>query len=344
MGEAKRKREQKSVFISRPGAYGDVLITTPVLPMLHKEGYRIVYHTSERGEEVLRNNPYIDKLIVKQKDEIPVEQLEDWINVTAKALGCERIISFTEYIESIISLHPRNSEYVYPKSVRFAKCNKNYYEQTMERAGLQYTHDDLIPQLFFTQVEKDSASKYVKPGLFNILWCLSGSGNSKLYPYIHEVCERLVNENKDVHIITVGDNKCRQLETLKHDRITNTSGDITMRTSMCLTGLVNLVVSPDTGILHASGCYLTPKIGLLGHTNIENITKHFRHDYSLESPAECAPCFRLIYFADLICPRDKETHACWCMKKLEANMLYNRIIDVMGVYGCREAHAQSVMA
>ena len=42
---------------------------------------------------------------------------------------------------------------------------------------------------------------------------------------------------------------------------------------MILTKLVDLVISPDTGVLHASGAFDTPKIGLLGHTTIENITK-----------------------------------------------------------------------
>jgi ADP-heptose:LPS heptosyltransferase len=50
---------------------------------------------------------------------------------------------------------------------------------------------------------------------------------------------------------------------------------------MALTKFVDLVISPDTGVLHASGCYDTPKIGLLGHTTIENITKYFKNDYSI---------------------------------------------------------------
>ena len=78
---------------------------------------------------------------------------------------------------------------------------------------------------------------------------------------------------------------------------------------MALTGVVDLVLSPDTGLLHASGCYDTPKIGILGHNTIECITKHFKNDYSIESDpekAECSPCLYLIYNKNLQCQTSSE--------------------------------------
>ena len=108
---------------------------------------------------------------------------------------------------------------------------------------------------------------------------------------------------------------CKLIES-HADRITNLSGDIDIRISMAMTKFADLVISPDTGVLHASGCYDTPKIGLLGHTTIENITKHFINDYSVESDpalAECSPCFRLIYDMHLQCPVHTITGSAYCM-------------------------------
>ena len=98
---------------------------------------------------------------------------------------------------------------------------------------------------------------------------------------------------------------------------------------MTLTKYVNLVIAPDTGVLHASGCYETPKIGILGHTNITNITKHFINDFSIEAECACAPCFHLIYDHDVQCPVDVVTRAAWCMSAgIPPEKLYARFKKV----------------
>ena len=336
MSETNQFKNKKTVLISRPAAFGDVIITTPVIKKLYDQGYNIIYYTTERGEEVLRNNPYITKLIVKKKTDVPPEKYDGYLKTLQDTYKTERLIDFSQCIETKIAMHPRNPEYVYPKETRIKICNKNYYEYTMEHAGLEYDIKDLIPQLFFSESEEETARQYLRKDKFNILWCLTGSGSNKTYPHAHQVWEWITAEHDDIHIITIGDAKCQLLESLKHPNITNLAGLIPMRTSMCLTKLTDLVISPDTGVLHASGAYETPKIGLLGHTNRENITKHFRHDYSFESKSPCAPCFRIIYHADLICPRDDEWNACWCMLKISQSELYDRILKVRKVYGSQQ--------
>lgn len=326
MGKVKQLRDQNTILISRPGAFGDCIITTPAVKKLAEQGYKVIYYTTERGEEVLRHSPHIAKLIVKKKGEIPIDELDGYLKCLLDTYRCERLIDFTECIETQIAMHPRNPEYVYPKQDRYKICNKNYYEHTMEHAGLEFLDTELRPQLFFTDAEEEATRKLLRPNCFNIVWCLAGSGSNKAYPHCHQVWDWLTEEYDNIHIITVGDEKCKFLETLQHENITNLAGQVPMRTSMCLTKFASLIVSPDTGVLHAAGVFKTPKIGLLGHTNRENITKHFENDYSIESASPCAPCFRLIYHADIVCPRDEEWHACWCMLKIDHEELYNRIV------------------
>jgi ADP-heptose:LPS heptosyltransferase len=166
---------------------------------------------------------------------------------------------------------------------------------------------------------------------------MSGSGNNKAWAHTEELCEKICNGFSDVHIITVGDYKCKIIEPNIEGRVTNLSGEIPMRTSMALTGLVDLVIAPDTGIIHASGCYRTPKICILGHNTIECITKHFENDYSVEADqklAPCAPCLYLIYDMKLQCPvddspRENSTGATWCMAKgVTIDMVYNKFLEV----------------
>jgi ADP-heptose:LPS heptosyltransferase len=64
---------------------------------------------------------------------------------------------------------------------------------------------------------------------------------------------------------------------------------------MLMCNYVDLVISPESGILNAAGCYETPKIGLLTHSNKQNLTSTFLNDYSIQADISCSPCHRMIY-------------------------------------------------
>jgi ADP-heptose:LPS heptosyltransferase len=288
-------------LLVRYGAYGDALNITPVIKKLHEDGYEVIVNVNKRTEEVLRHNPHISRFIMHDES-VPIDKLEAvWDKVKAENPH-DKYINFSESIECNVALHPINPEYIYPKYERYERCNRNYYDVTERWAGL----DGCVkrPEFYYTEAEEKEAVQYIKPGKFNILWALSGSGKQKVYPWAEYVIGQILKDYTDVQIITIGDLRSQLLETLQDERITNLSGEIPMRISMILTKFVDLVISPDTGVLHASGCYDTPKIGILGHTNIENITKYFTNDYSIEAEVPCAPCFHLIYDHDVQCPVD----------------------------------------
>lgn len=280
---------------------------------------------------MLKGNPHIAKLI-QHREETPIDKLSDEIERLRKKFGCEKVIDFSESIEVALSQHPRSPNYKLTKPERLARFNRNFYEYSFEHAGYPHQgvcgwatpnpdHNKIFrPELFFEKSEIDEARKYLKPG-FNILMGMSGSGNNKAWPYSEALAIRICQDYPDVHIITVGDLKCKIIEPVIEGRVTNLSGEIPMRISMALTGLVDLVIAPDTGIIHAAGCYDTPKICLLGHNTIECITKHFTNDYSIEADstaAPCSPCLFLVYNIKLQCPiddspHDQSTGAVWCM-------------------------------
>jgi len=305
----------KKVLITRYGAYGDNIVITPVLREFKQQGWKVIMDYSDRGEPIFRHNPNIDEHIFYKKDSVPINKLQDhWIKQNDK-IKPDKYINFSETLEVALALHPRSPRYNYSKTERFMLCNKNYYEYSMKWAGLN--SDNYIPELFFTKDEEIDAKQYLRSMKFNILICLSGSGKHKAYPWTEILMGSILNEFPDAHIITVGSYTCKMIES-HAKRVTSLAGDIDIRMSLLLTKYVDLVISPDTGVLHAAGCYDTPKIGLLGHTTIENITKHFKNDYSVESNpvlAECSPCFRLIYNMKMQCPQDPVTGMAYCMSK-----------------------------
>lgn len=309
----------KKAMIVRIGAYGDMLIISPVVDHLFKQGYDVILYTGKRGKEVYKHDPRI-KEFVNHDEATPISKLDDVIEQARTKIKPDLIFNLTASIEQDLALHPSQPEYVYPKQERADLCNKNYYEHTVEKCKIDHlslASNQLRPSIAFSQEELKKAKETMKEDMFNVVWALSGSGRNKVWPWAEYVWNELVKKHPDVHVITIGDERCQILEdftsSLPQENVTMLSGKINIRESFALTSVCDLVISPDTGVLHASGCFETPKVGLLGHTTKENITKHFLNDFSLEADCECAPCFYLIYDHNIQCPVEQISGSAWCM-------------------------------
>lgn len=292
------------ILIFRSGAFGDCVLTTPLVRYLTSQGHELTYVTGARGMQVLKNNPHI-KNLVAHKEDTPLDKLSDYIDYLNRKYKAEKTIDLSESIEVALSVHPRGSDYKYSKPEKLARFNRNFYEYTFEHAGYKWQDQSLLPELFFDESELSEARNYLKEGCFNILLGMSGSGNNKAWPYNEHLAKKICTVYPQAHIITVGDERCQLIEPVIEGRVTNFSGKVSMRISMAMTSMVDLVIAPDTGLIHAAGCYPTPKICLLGHNTKECITKHFLNDYSIEADqkaAPCAPCLSLIYNIKLQCP------------------------------------------
>lgn len=311
---------------------GDLIITTPLLRHLHSQGHQLFIVCGERGEEVLKNNPHVHKILEHDKT-VKNENLGEHMQYLMRKHHCERLIDLNESIECALSQHPRSPNYKLPKAERLARFNRNFYEFCFEFSGEKWEGVDLTPELFFEESELITARNHLKPMSYNVLVGLSGSGNNKAYPWMMDLCNSIQKDYPNVHIITVGDTRCQLLEDSIDDvNVTKLSGNIPMRESMALTSMVDLVIAPDTGIIHAAGCYDTPKICLLGHNTKECITKHFTNDYSIESNsrlASCSPCLYMIYDMKQQCPLNPETNSSICMADgLPLQVVYNKFQEV----------------
>lgn len=305
------------ILIWRHGAFGDCIVSTPLVRFFKQRGDEVVYVCNERGEQILRHNPHIETLEVEPKDVVPMPELPAHMERLRKKYNCDKILDLSESIEVALSQHPRSPNYKLPKQERFNKFNRNFYEYTFEHVKESWEGVDLKPEVFLTDEELTSAKSYLKSDHFNVTIGMAGSGGNKAWPHTEELCAKMKELIPNLHVITVGDERCQMIEP-QGDYITNLSGKIPMRESMGLTKLSDLVIAPDTGLLHAAGCFDTPKIGMIGHNTRESITKYFTNDYSVEADplkAQCAPCFYLVYDMPLQCPQDLENGGAYCMSK-----------------------------
>ncbi len=323
-------------LIARIGAFGDVIITTPLIRYLKQQKHEVYVVTSERGEQILRYNPNVDKLITHKKDSIKIDKLGEYFEGIRKDNKCDKLIDLSSSIETKLCFHPTQPEYNLPKRDRIALCSKNYYEHTIDLAlGKSLNSNQLRPEVFFSEKEKGDYAKFRADyiGKKIIIVGLSGSGTNKAYPYLQYVLSAILEGNKDVIFVTTGDETCKILEQgLIHDRVIHKSGVWSFRQSMIACKSASLVIAPDTGLIHASGCFDTPKICMLGHTTKENITKHFKNDKSIEASVPCSPCFRLIYNLKEQCPTDVESCAAFCMSDgIDPNLIIKRILNTVGL-------------
>jgi hypothetical protein len=70
-----------------------------------------------------------------------------------------------------------------------------------------------------------------------------------------------------------------------------------------MTKYVDFVFGPETGLLVGAGMMGTPKSMLFTLANMDQVVKHHRNDFSLQSRAECSPCYTLAY-SGLFCPKE----------------------------------------
>jgi ADP-heptose:LPS heptosyltransferase len=309
----------KKVLVIRLGAIGDMIIITPLLRLLKQDGYYVTLYTKKSGAHILKHNPNIDKVLLHD-DDIKLDELEAlYIKISR---GYDKVVNLSMSIEGTLVKTEGRSDFNWDQVKRHAACNVNYYDRTNDLGG--YIETGLNGELFFSPLEHSQARKFRRKyaGRFMVIWVLSGSSYHKAYPYAEYVAKALC-KYPEIMICTVGDAMAELLEwdLLNTKRYANRWE---IRKSMIMTKYADLVVGPDTGMLHAAGCYDTPKILLLSSATDENISKHWKNKHVLTANVECYPCHRLITTLQA-CPLEPGLGTPVCMSQLHSKSVFNAI-------------------
>ncbi len=304
----------KKVILHRFGAIGDFIIITPLLRKLKEDGYHVTLNTNKTGMNILSHDPNIDAFI-EHDTSMPAD------DTLAKHLeklnrGYERAIDLCESIEGTLARVSWRKDFHDSQAKRHAECNKNFYDFTLDWGGypeIKGLHGDLYFTNKETKAVRDIRKKHRKK--FLVMWSLSGSSPHKVYPYSEFVINLFVNRHPDVMVLTVGDAVCELIEP-HGKQIKNYSGKWSIRKALAMTNYVDLVIGPDTGLMHGAGCYETPKILLLSSNTEENLSKTWENCTNLIPPVDCHPCHRLHYDREF-CPVDTQLDTPVCMTKLK---------------------------
>lgn len=319
------ENKEKKCLIIRYGAWGDHIIASALYRAIKEDGYHLTLNTLPRGKDIVKNNPYIDELIIQEDNQILNEKLDEYWAEISK--GYDKVINLSESIEGQLLKVEGRPEFAWSKEKRHEECNKNYYDYTLELGGYKHITGK-TGELFCSPIEHTLARtiRQKHKNKFLILWGFSGSSFHKIYPFQEYVILAFVNKYPDSIVLTVGDGLCEVLGE-PHPRVYYYSGKWGIRKTLIMTQYADLVVATETGILNAAGCYDTPKIAILSHSTHENLTKYFKNVHPIHADVVCYPCHQ-IHYSLQSCPIDEKLKSPLCMARLSPDILFKKMEEI----------------
>lgn len=294
-------KPEKTCAVVRYGAFGDLLMAASIFPQLKEQGYHITLYTVERGYEVVKHDPHIDKVVLQDHNQVPNAALTAFFeHLEAKH---DKFVNLCESVEGTFLAMPDRAMSKMPHAARHRLMNHNYVEFTHELAGLEYK-----PAVKFYATDEEQAwakrERAKMGGDFVVLWSLAGSSVHKSWPHIDAIIARFMMTRPDCRIILVGDESCRILEGgwEKEARVLRRSGVWSIRQSLAFLAESDLVIGPETGVMNAAAFMPMPKIVTLSHSSVENLVRDWVNAVSLEPQrTPCYPCHKMIYgFQDCV--------------------------------------------
>ena len=319
--------------IARMGGVGDNLIASSVLPGLKKKYGKVEVITSRPQDVVFENNPYIDKLSVRDPGDPgwgDGHSWQAWFQSRAKEYDFFANLSHTcETLRVFIRVQ---SQYWWSQDARRILAKQNYLETVHDICGIDYS--EIAPNFFPTDDEiaqaKETREKIASPSGKIIAWVLTGTRIDKVYPYAETAIARIIRET-GVPVVAMGAPgkdfefaKAIQKDIIKHNGSDAgfhlaLSSDAEkpnwpVRRILSMAQACDLVIGPDTGPMWGVAMRDIPKILLLSHASEENITKHWVNTTTLHADpirVPCWPCHRLHDDASTCVPNaDKNGPAC----------------------------------
>ena len=289
----------KSVLVARHGAYGDMIHCTHLPRLLKENGYDFVgFSTGKRGANILKNNPFIDKLHYAELSDFNKALGIDYFNTRLMTIGREydRVINLNQIIEVGALPGQFQKEYFLDQKTRDRIGGENYYDVATKAAGFSNLVGKYRGELFFSQDEENIVDKYLSKyrGKFRVLINLSGSSPHKAFVQAKEVIDRIMYTYPDSYVFTTGDELSKGLDS---DRVgvIKLSGKMPFRQVLLMAKYMNCVIGTESGMMVGASCHGTPTIQLLTAASKENHVKYAENDYSLQSPARCSPCHKNPY-------------------------------------------------
>lgn len=266
----------KKILIIRLSSIGDIVLTTPVVRCVKQQvpGCELHFLTKAKFADVLKYNPYIDKLIL----------LGDSLSDTIKVLRSEKYDFIVDLHKNIRSLLIRLSLRV--PSASFNKLNfkkfllTKFHIDRMPKVHivdryfaaakrLNVENDGQGLDFFFSDEEKNTNLPLPEAFRSNYVAIAVGAQHfTKIYPAekVWELC-RMLYPNKVVLIGGKTDiERGKQIVAMSQGNVINACGQLSLRQSALVLWRSDVVIANDTGMMHIAAALRKPVVSIWGGT------------------------------------------------------------------------------
>ncbi len=308
----------RRILIVKLGAIGDVLRTTPLLSALKRiyPQSHITWVVDKEGQPLLKNNPYIDRLLTFDLASLlplEVETFDLVIGLEKEPRGAAIVSLVTAKEKRGFALGPEGnpfplnqaSEYAFflglSDELKFYQNRKTYPELIFEIAQIDYQKDEYL--FFLSPEDAAFAQKFArKAGLKKgdrVIGLNTGAGGvfaNKAWTeerYL-ELIRKLKKQPKTKVLLLGG-----PAEIERNRRILRNAGGAvidagcknTLGQFAALIDLCDLVVTGDTTAMHLAIGLKKKVLALFGPTCAQEIELYGRGEKVISS-LSCAPCYR----------------------------------------------------
>lgn len=318
----------KTVAVVKLGAHGDALWASSVFPHLKEQGFHVILYTQDTGEEVLRHDPHIDRLI-KFESRVPMGELGELFRWLETKYKHTRLL--VECVEGTLLPSPQKIQYHFPDELRHKLMDFNYLEVHHAVAKVP-----MVPrQKFYPNDEEmqwaNETRKAMQP--FVVVLMVSGSSQTKHWPYAGDLAKRLL-EREDVSVVVLGED--RGIPFPDHPRLTKVFMAWPVRKALTFVQLANVVVGQETGVLNCVAFERdVKKVVLLTHSSVENLTRDWPNTTAIgKPPKECSSvaCHRLHYSLEF-CKVDGVTKAPLCQSAISVHDVLQEVLPAITASG-----------
>jgi len=335
----------KNIIVRMPNWVGDMIMATPVLTDLRKAfpDAKITAMSKIPLSELLQDDPEIDEVFCFSKPSA-FSRHSDRRSIIEKLqrgqydLGILLTNSLSSAwwfwqgkVENRLGYDGNGRKFLLTHPVPFPKNLENQHLVTtykMLLAPLGIPVSDSLPRLFLNPKEIEQARTLLRQhgvrGSHLIVGINPGAtyGSAKCWlpERFREITSKLL-EDKDVFVVYFGDQATASLvkEICQglSPRVVNLAGLTSLRELASLVNLCDVFLTNDSGPMHIAAALKKPIVALFGSTN-QIITGPYRTGTVIQKSVECSPCYQRT------CPIDFR-----CMKKIEAQEVYNEITKVL---------------
>ncbi|HPE86018.1 MAG: glycosyltransferase family 9 protein [Bacteroidales bacterium] len=261
------------ILIIRFSSIGDIVLTTPVVRMLAKNGHDVYYLTKEKYREILIHNPYLSGIFI----------LSDSLSRTLQQVRMENI-------DFVIDLH-RNFR-SFKVKVALRKPARSFHKLNFYKWLLVNLKLNFLPEKHIVDRYLDTASEFIaqrddeglnyfsgeeRKALVDlssilqsnkyVVLAVGGQHATKRLPLdkLLKVCDQLI-----FPVVLLGGHEDREtgeaLTRLSVNQVTDLCGRLSLNESAEVIRYAAAVVSHDTGMMHIAAAYRKNIVSLWGST------------------------------------------------------------------------------